>query len=465
MHTIILGDGVAHVHMIGIGGVSMSGLAEILLRDGYAVTGSDECESEATLHLRALGVDVVIGNAAANITDGIHLVVHTAAVTADNPEYRAACEKGLPIIDRAKLLGLIMDGYAYPVCVSGSHGKTTTTSIIADVCLATGLDPTISVGGYMGEGYNFRIGASPYFVMEACEYFDSFLNWRPHTGVILNIDNDHMDYFGSMERLIASFEQFARNIAPDGCLVIYGGTQGIKQITDGLSCRVLTYGTDDADFTARNITFDDGGHPSFDILHGGCFLTRVSLGLIGAHNVLNALATAAVCASLAIPPEKLATGLSAARGVRRRFEHKGFYRGAEVVDDYAHHPTEITASLSAARAKHKNGRIICAFQPHTYSRTKNLMDEFAASFPDADRVLLLPIYASREAFHAAGNERRVTSADLAEKIRAHGQQADCAEDFDDAERILREMLTQGDLLITMGAGDVYLLGERLLGKS
>jgi UDP-N-acetylmuramate--alanine ligase len=463
-----LGKGIERVHFIGIGGISMSGLAEILHSDGFEVSGSDAVESDITLRLRKSGIGVAIGNKAENIPHDVDIAVYTAAVHADNPEYIAAKNLGIPVIDRARLLGMITEGYPYTVCVSGTHGKTGTTALVSEIFLAAGLDPTISIGGYMAEGYNYRIGESGYFIMEACEYFDSFLQWRPHVGVILNIDNDHMDFFGSMDRLYASFGQFAKNIKQGGSLVIYENTAGFEDIIKGLNCNIIAYGIGkEAPDAARrckrlyaeNIQFDVLGRPSFDILMDGIFVAYVKLPLTGKHQVLNALASTAAGIALGVSAEEIKSGVNFARGVKRRFEYKGDFNGADVVDDYAHHPTEIKANLSAAKDSRRcgGGRVICAFQPHTYSRTRNLLNEFSAAFDDADTVLMLPVYASREK-----DPGDISSMDLVERLRLKNIQTQYAPGFDEAVHWLEKELAPGDLLITMGAGDVYLVGERLL---
>jgi len=458
-----LGENIRHIHFIGIGGISMSGLAEILHKDGYTITGSDWIASDITQHLMNQGIGVSLGNDAAHITKEMDLVVHTAAVKPNNPELTAARNMQIPTLDRAQLLGKMMHGYPYSVAIAGSHGKTTTTAIVSEVCLAAELDPTISIGGYMEAiGSNFRVGKSQYLVIEACEYFDSFLQFYPHVGVILNIDSDHLDYFGTLERLINSFRRFAQNIPPEGTLVIHGGIPCLKEIIDGLSCRVFIYGTEDADFWAEDIRYNEEGQPSFTIASKNSIEKKnVSLILRGAHNIDNALATAAVADVLGIPAKPLINGLNSAIGAKRRFEHKGMFNGVTVVDDYAHHPTEIRASLSAAKnGPHK--RIVCAFQSHTYSRTQNLLDEFVASFEQADLILILPVFASREAISTELSPNYLSQL-LVERLREQGKEAYFSENFENATSWLIAHTRPQDLLITMGAGDIHLLAERLVG--
>ena len=466
---INLGSGINCVHFIGIGGISMSGLAEILHYDGYTVRGSDWTASDITRHLADLGMDVQLGNDAAHITDDIDLVVYTAAVKPNNPEFAEARKRNIPVMDRAKLLGLIMKGYEYTIAVSGVHGKTTTTAIIAEMLIAANLDPTISVGGFMealtgksGAGSNLRIGNSPYFVLEACEYFDSFLQFYPHVGVILNIDSDHLDYFGTLERLVDSFRRFGQNIPSNGFLVIYKGTPFFEEVTKGLTCNIITYGTEDARFWAQDIQYNAEGLPSFRIMDNHTVVAEVSLKLRGAHNINNSLAAASVAAALNIPAWAVVKGLSGAAGAKRRFEHKGAFREVVVVDDYAHHPTEIKASLAAAvpLSRGTDKRIICAFQSHTYTRTQNLFDEFAAAFEDADIVLMLPIYAAREV--ATGPYPNYLAECLTEKIRNNGKEAYFVESFESAADWIKKYSRPGDILITMGAGDIHVLGENLV---
>jgi UDP-N-acetylmuramate--alanine ligase len=461
MKKINLGENVSNVHLIGIGGISMSGLAEILLSGGYNISGSDANESEALARLREAGAIITVGNSADNIHGGIDLVVHTAAVKEDNPERAAAAKRGLRIIDRARLASLIMESYEKSICVAGTHGKTTTTSIIADMCIRSGLDPTIQIGGYMGggKGFNFLVGGSDYFVMEACEYAGSFLSWNPHIGVILNVDNDHMEYFKTLDNLIGAFATYANNIKPGGTLVINASATGFERITAALPRNILTFGQGGR-FTADNINYE-GGRASFTVMDNGKPFTDISIRLPGEHNVLNALAAAAAGYALGLTPAQIGEGISSANGTRRRYEYKGEYNGATIIDDYAHHPAEIAACLKAAET---SGRLICLFQSHTYTRTRNLLTEFGEAFKAADLVALLPIYASREMF-----DRSITQSDLDtantrlhEEIARNGVEVVSFNDFDKAETYLRGIIMPGDLLITMGAGDAYLVGESML---
>ena len=451
-------SGAKHVHFIGIGGISMSGLAETLLNDGFKITGSDRTASPTTNHLRDVGITVNIGCDAKNITSDIDLVVYTAAIKPENPELAAARAQGIPTIVRAELLGAILQAYEYAVCVAGTHGKTSTTALITEITQAAGLDPTVNIGGYIGDT-NYYIGNSPYFVLEACEYSNSFHHWHPHIGVILNIDADHMDFFGNMEAIIETFAKFAQNIRPGGVLVIQEGVPGFEKITSTLKCDVVTFGTgQNAHYRPENVTHSSSGTPSFDAVEGTHFQTRISLPLPGKYNMYNALAAFAVARELGIEPQVIARALSETQGVKRRYQFKGSFEGATIIDDYAHHPTEIKACLAAAREAHA-GRIICLFQPHTYTRTRDLFDDFAGAFTIADMTVFVPIFAAREPFDPS-----ISSAMLAESAARNVPPQTCysCTSLEEAEELLRGKLMPGDLLITMGAGDVYLVGERLL---
>jgi len=444
-----------HVHFIGIGGISMSGLAEILRSKGLTVSGSDRTASDITWHLSSLGVDIKLGNHAENITDDIDLVVYTAAVKPDNPEFVAVKQKNISLMDRAQLLGLIMDDYEHSIAVAGVHGKTTTTAILSEVLLAAKLDPTISVGGIVDSiGSNLRIGNSSYFLAEACEYADSFLQFKPKVGIILNIDSDHMDYFGTFERLVASFKNFAKNIPEDGTLIVHSSCA--NQVIDGLKCNIIVYG-EDAQIWANDIHYNSDVQPSFSIMDGQNTLAEVSLKLRGAHNINNCLAVAAAAKVLNIPIEAIVKGLQKTVGAKRRFEHKGMYNGITIIDDYSHHPTEVRAGLSSAS---KNKRLICAFQPHTYTRTQYYLNEFGKSFEAADVVLILPTFAARE--EHIGSEVNYMSKKLCDEIAKNGKHSMFFDNFSSAADWIKSNGNPGDLLITMGAGDIYLLGEGLI---
>lgn len=448
----------SHIYFIGIGGISMSGLAEILKDRGCRVSGTDIKESDVTKHLESLGISIHYGHRAENITDDIDLVVYTAAIHPGNPELEAAKEKQIPLMDRARLLGHIMEEYQYSVAVAGTHGKTTTTSMVSEILLEAEKDPTITVGGILPAIHsNVKIGHSPYFVAEACEYFDSFLQFTPLVGVILNVEADHLDYFKTLDNIRRSFHAFAQRIPAGGLLVLNASIAHPEELEENLHCSVETFGLkENACWQARNIVHEPNGKNSFDVYYQGEFYTSVHLDIPGKHNITNALAAVASAHFLDIPAEVCARGLSHFTGVNRRFQRKGEKRGIVVIDDYAHHPTEIMATLSAARNVRHN-KLWCVFQPHTYSRTKNLFDEFGRAFGDADEIIVADIYAARET-----DDGTISAAMLAERIVKEGGNARYVGDFAAIRQHLETHCRTGDLLLTVGAGDVYKIGEEFL---
>ncbi|WP_455957886.1 UDP-N-acetylmuramate--L-alanine ligase [Anaerotignum lactatifermentans] len=447
-----------HIYFIGIGGISMSGLAEILASRGHQVSGTDVKETAVTKHLQSLGIHINFGHRAENITDDITLVVYTAAIHDDNPELRAAHEKGIRIMDRAHLLGQIMDEYHDSVAVSGTHGKTTTTSMVSEILLAAEKDPTITVGGILPTiGSNLRIGNSPYFVAEACEYFDSFLQFNPFIAIILNVESDHLDYFKTLENIRRSFHAFAQRVPAKGLLAISEKIDHVEELTDGLTCHVETFGlSEKANWRAENIVHEADGRNSFDVYHNSAFFTTIHLHIPGEHNITNALAAIAASAFLGAAPEDCVKGLHHYTGTERRFQLKGKKDGITVIDDYAHHPTEIKAALAAAQNVQHN-TTWCVFQPHTFSRTRFLFDEFGEAFGDADEIIIADIFAARET-----DDGTVSAAQLADRIAQTGKSARYVGDFAAIEAYLREHCKSGDLLMTVGAGDVYKIGENFL---
>ena len=452
-----------HVHFIGIGGISMSGLAEILMEEGFAVSGSDSHKSELTEHLKAKGARVFYGQQASNIVElagETCVVVYTAAVHGDNPEYQAAEEAGLPMLSRAQLLGQMMKNYRYAAGIAGTHGKTTTTSMAAEILMAAQKDPTISVGGILHSiGGNIRVGGSDIFVTEACEYTDSFLSFFPNMAVILNIEEDHLDYFRDIDHIRGSFRKFAEKLPAEGVLVINSDIERFQEIAGGLPCRVVTVGkSSESDYSAGHITYDEFARDTFDLLIHGQKAGTVTLGVPGEHNVYNALAAIALCRELGVSLEHIKEGLANFSGTDRRFEKKGEICGVTIIDDYAHHPREIAATLATAK-NYPHRRLWCVFQPHTYTRTKVFLDEFAQSLAAADEVVLADIYAARET-----DDLGISSGDIAGKIEALGTKAHYFSSFDEIETFILENCVKGDLLITMGAGDIVNVGENLLGR-
>ena len=449
-----------HIHFIGIGGISMSGLAEILLGEDFKVSGSDSKESPLTDSLTRKGARIFYGQRASNITDDVELVVYTAAIHPDNPEYASAVEKGIPMLTRAQLLGQIMRNYDTPIAVSGTHGKTTTTSMISQILLEADADPTISVGGILPSiGGNIRVGQSETFITEACEYTNSFLSFFPKISVILNIDADHLDFFKDIDDIRHSFRKFAQLLPADGALIINADTPHYQDIIKDLSCKIITYGLDhEAQYQATDITYDKYGHASFTVLKDGRKAGSFYLKVPGSHNVSNALAAIALAQLLQIPDDVIVKGLGSFTGTDRRFQYKGEVAGVTIVDDYAHHPTEIQATLNAAH-NYPHKKLWCVFQPHTYTRTKAFLDEFAEALSAADAVVLADIYAARET-----DTLGISSADIASRIEKLGTEVHYFPTFEEIEAFLLKNCSTGDLLITMGAGDIVKVGEKLLNQ-
>lgn len=447
-----------HIHFIGIGGISMSGLAEILLKEGFVISGSDTKESALTEHLEKLGARIFYGQKASNIIEGIDLAVYTAAIHADNEEFAEARRQGIPMLSRAELLGQLMKNYDVPVAISGTHGKTTTTSMLSHILLAAKKDPTISVGGILKAiGGNIRVGSSELFVTEACEYTNSFLHFFPKIAVILNIDADHLDFFKDLDDIRHSFRRFAQLLPADGTLIINKEIEHLEEITDGLSCRVVTFGLDSsADYYADQISHDETGNAAFHVVSHGKDTGRVELSVKGDHNICNALSVIAVADLLDISRDDVCSGLQSFTGTDRRFEHKGDWNGVTVIDDYAHHPTEIKATLKAADV-YPHREIWCVFQPHTYTRTKALFPEFVEALSHTDHVVLADIYAARET-----DTLGISSQMLAEELKKKGCDAYYLPSFEAIEDFLKTHCQKGDVLITMGAGNVVNIGEALL---
>lgn len=451
-------DKPVHVHFIGIGGISMSGLAEILLSRKFPVSGSDSHESALTDQLAAQGAVVHYPQMAENITDDIDVVVYTAAIHPDNPEFRAAQEKNLPMLTRAQLLGEIMRNYKEAINVSGTHGKTTTTSMITEILLEAHKDPTVSVGGMLKDiGGNIRVGGQETFVVEACEYTNSFLSFFPTIEVILNVEADHLDFFKDIDDIRHSFKLFAEKLPEDGLLVINKDIKHSEYFTQALKCRVVTFGHEkDADYTANFISYDKFAHPSYTLFYKGEELAQVELGVTGEHNIYNSLAAVAVARSLDIPMEVILRGLKRFTGTDRRFQKKGSVNGFTIIDDYAHHPQEIAATIEAAK-KYPHRKLWIVFQPHTYSRTAALLDDFAGALSQADEIVLADIYAAREK-----NTIGISSDDLRKHMLEQNTNVYYIPKFEDIEGFLLQHVEEGDVLITMGAGDIYKVGDDLL---
>lgn len=446
-----------HYHFIGIGGSGMSGLARLLLSRGTAVSGSDMKESATTEALRAAGATVHVGHRAENL-NGATRVVYSAAVKEDNPELQAARERGIPTVIRAEMLGEVMRGKT-GVAISGTHGKTTTTGMASSVFLEAGTDPSILIGGDWGPlGGNAHAGKGRFFLAEACEAFHSFLELHPHIIVLTNIEADHLDCYGSLEGVIDAFRQFLGQLDGDGYVVGCRDDENVRRLLSRIPQRSVTYGLEDgADYVAVDLRLDQP-QPTFTVVRHGEPLGSVRLSVPGKHNVLNALAIAALATEEALPFEAIQHGLFQFHGVGRRFETLGDVDDILILDDYAHHPTEVRATLSAARQA--LGRYTTAvFQPHLYSRTQLLMEEFAKSFEDANRVIIAPIYAAREQPIPG-----VSAELLAQKIKEIDPDKPVEYIADRAGILtaLKEESRPGDVILTLGAGDIREVGEELV---
>ena len=445
-------EGKKHIHFIGIGGSGMYPIVQILHGLGFTMSGSDNNPGETIEAERALGIPVTIGQKAENIA-GADLIVHTAAIMEDNPELVAARQSGVPTIERMVLLGLISRWFEDCICVCGTHGKTTTTSMCTHIFMAAEADPTVMIGGtlpLLHAGY--RVGQGDTIILESCEYCNSFLSFFPTVAVILNVEEDHLDFFKDLADIQHSFRRFAELVPPAGSVIVNADNASAMEAVTGLEHPIFTFGLDHAaDCTAANLTEVDG-RPVFDVMIRGEKYARVELHVYGHHNVLNALAAASAAWALGLPGHAVETGLASFTGAGRRFEHKGTYHGAEVYDDYAHHPDELHALFTTAKEMGYE-RLVVAFQPHTYSRTAKLFERFVEELKIPDVAILAEIFAAREQ-----NTLGISSADLCRNIPG----AVYCSTLDKAAAALRQAARPGDLILTVGAGDIYRAGEKLL---
>ena len=442
-------------HLVGIGGVSMSPLAEVLLGMGISIRGSDISDSATVKHLRGLGITVDIGHSAENVEAGCDFVVRTAAARDDNPEIAEARRAGIPVFERTEAWGAIMRDYRNALCIAGTHGKTTTTSMATHILMAAGFDPTVMIGGtlpLLKAGH--RVGAGDTIIMESCEYYDSFLSFFPTIAVILNIEADHLDFFTDLDAVKASFLNFAALVPEDGHIIANADDENTMSALKPLSRRLFTFGlSDDADVYAANIKFR-GAQTEFDVMYKDRVFTHISLKVPGLHNVKNALAATAAAICLGAAPLAVSYGLTAFTGAGRRFEFKGKCRGADVYDDYAHHPGELKALFDAVVPLGYE-RVIAVFQPHTYSRTSALFDDFVEQLKRPDVMLLAEIYAAREK-----NLIGISSADLSKNVPG----SVFVPSFEEIEETILKIARPGDIILTVGAGDVYKIGEHLTQK-
>ena len=443
-------------YLIGIGGVSMAPLAEVLHGEGLIISGSDMQRSEKVAELESKGIHVNIGHRAESITPDLDFIVRTAAVRDDNPEIRAAHALGIPVFERTQAWGTIMKAYRTALCISGTHGKTTTTSMCTHILMAAEKDPTVMIGGtlpLLQAGH--RVGGGDTIVLESCEYYDSFLSFFPTIAVILDIEADHLDYFKDLEAVKASFRKFAELVPPDGFVIANADDANTVDALAGIDRQMLTFGLSEAaDVRAVNIV-SNGAQTEFDVVRGGELFTHLELRVPGIHNVKNALAATAAAMVIGISPTAVRYGLAGFSGANRRFEFKGKFNGADVYDDYAHHPGELKALLDAVEPLGYK-RTVVVFQPHTYSRTQALFDDFVEQLKRPDLTYLAEIYAARET-----NTLGISSEDLAKQI----PNSLFFPSFEELEKALAWTIMPGDLVLTVGAGDVYKIGESLVAKN
>ena len=448
-----------HLHFIGIGGSSMSGLARFMLQKGCAVSGSDRDASHKTEALEKLGVKIYIGHSAENV-HGADLVVYSAAIAESNPERAEAKRLGIPQVERAVLLGRLMSTFDQAICVSGTHGKTTTTSMIAQIFVEAGEDPGVHIGGELDAiGGGTRVGGGNTFIAEACEYSGSFWHFYPTIAVILNIDEDHLDFYKDLDDIEASFRRFAGLVPEDGWVVGWGDDPRVRHVLSALKCRTRTYGLEPYnELRAEDISYDELGRPRFTVTLYGHPLCEVELAVSGEKNLLDALAAIAVSDIAELPMSRVSETLSHFTGAHRRFELTSVTDGVRVYQDYAHNPAEMkTAIHIAAMQPHKT--LWAVWQPHTYSRTKALFNGFVETFDEADHILITDVMGARES-----DPGDIRSEMFLEPLRARGKRVDVTPTFDDAEAYLRSHWHSGDLVITLGCGNIDLLNEQIAKK-
>lgn len=446
-----------HIHFIGIGGISMSGLAEILLTKGYKVSGTDSKEGPIIARLRKLGATVFLEHNKSNI-QGADLIIYTDAISTDNEELLAAKESQIETVDRARFLGALMKNYTYSIAVSGTHGKTSTTSMIASITNHGTLNPTVLLGGQLDDiGGNVKLGSNEYILTEACEYKANILKYFPTMAIILNIDEDHLDYFRDMNHIVDTFLGYAKNLEDKSYLVINADDPHSNKIIENTSAQIITFGINgEANYKAEDIKFSKDGTSSFTLNINNEAYFPIKLKVTGEHNIYNALASIVAAHTYGVTMDQISEYISYYGGVHRRLEHKGYINGVKVIDDYAHHPTEIKATLDAIK-NISTGKIYCVFQPHTYTRTKALLESFSEAFKNSDQVIITDIYAARE-----NDNGEVHSKDLVNAVQSKGSDAIYLSTFKEVEEYLIKNAREDDIILTMGAGNVYLIGESIL---
>ena len=449
-----------NIYMIGIGGISMSGIAHILKSWDFLVSGSNNEENNMTDELSNAGIKVYIGHDYNNITNDIDLVVYTAAIKDDNPELVHARELNIPVMERGLFLGELTKLFKDTIGISGTHGKTTTTSMVSLCFLEGNLDPSIQVGSVLNSiNGNYRVGKSDYFIIEACEYCDSFLNFKERSAIVLNIDNDHLDYFKTFDNIKKSFIKYVSMLPSDGVLVINGDDKNCLDLALHTKAKVITYGfNENNNYYAKNIEFNEDGYASYDLYKKDKFLSRISLSVPGRHNILNSLACVSLCMFYNIDIESIKKGLKSYTGAARRFEYKGTFNGAKVYDDYGHHPTEVSAVSEAVHNKKYNKSWVI-FEPHTYSRVKEHYKTFAKSLVNFDNIIITDIYAAREK-----NVDNVSPEMIIDELKKLGKESIHISNFDDILNYLKDRVEEDDIILTLGAGYVTKLSNMLTKK-
>ena len=446
-----------HIYMIGIGGISMSGIAEILKHWNYEVIGSDSTRSTQTEWLEENGIKVNIGQVEENIHEGIDLVVYTAAIKQNNPELVKARELNIPTVERGEFLGEITKLFKDNIGIAGTHGKTSTTSMVASVFIEAGLDPSVQVGAVLKLiNGNYRVGNSDYFIIEACEYCDSYLNFKQKSAIVLNIDNDHLDYFKNIDNIQKSFEKYVSHLPEDGYLIVNRDDERCYSLKDSTKATVVSVGThEDADWTYKNVTFDDDGYPTFDVYKHGKLMGSIALKVAGIHNVFNATCCAALCDCYGIDVATVNKALGKFDGASRRLEYKCMLNGAKVYDDYGHHPTEIKATVNGIKNKKYNESWV-VFEAHTYSRLSAHLHEFAEALANFDNIIIIDIYAAREV-----NTYDIHEEDLMNELKKLGKDSIHISDHDEVVKYLTDNVKEGDLILTLGAGVVTKIANKL----
>lgn len=447
-----------HIYMVGIGGISMSGIAEILKNWNYEVSGSDMVSSHQTDWLVENGIHVNIGQVRENITDDIDLVVYTAAIKHDNPELVRARELNIPTVERGEFLGEITKLFKDTIGIAGTHGKTSTTSMVSCSFIEAGLDPSVQVGANLKvlDNTNYRVGKSDYFIIEACEYCESYLKFKQRSAIVLNIDDDHLDYFGNIDNIQKSFEKYVSLLPSDGYLILNRDDERCYELRNNTKAKVISVGKDNnADWYYDNVSYDDDGYPTYDVYKTNEYMGKISLKVAGLHNVFNSLCCVALCDAYGIDINTVAKALLKFDGASRRLEYKGMLNRAKVYDDYGHHPTEIMATINGIKNKKYNESWV-VFEAHTYSRLKEHLHEFAEALINFDHIIIIDIYAAREV-----NTYNIHEDDLIKEINGLGKKAIHISNHDEVIKYLSDNVKEGDIILTLGAGNVTKIANKI----